>query len=530
MWRRLWLLYSVLLNGALPAFAQEAALNSALVEKIDVHMEGVLRDLNIPGGAIGIVRGDKVVYLQGYGVADASDRKVTPQTPFLLASVSKSFTALAILQLVESRHIDLGAPVQQYLPWFRVADEAASAQITVSDLLYHRSGFSEYTGNIDSVTFDDRDSDLEDKVRRLASVGLISSPGEAFEYSNINYDILGLLVQTVSGQPYETYIQQHIFDPLNMRHSYTTTNLAAATEDGMTTGFGLFFGTPLGRDIISPRIRVPSAGLISTVEDLSHYMIAQLNGGRYEDRAILSPEGIARTHDAGIQHDLYNGYAMGWNTGVLRAAGQTEGDYFQVPRVVYHDGWWSGFRTQIFLIPAENLGVVTLMNSDDFARVSGYDYAARGAALLMLGIEPGEMQFSDDFLSQYGREITAAVIVIQLILLIAAVIQVRRWKQQPQTLPRLTLWTGLRYLVLPLVFDLALAYIFAVVIPEAFASPLDTILVFSLDIGLMMVIIFALALGWGTIRTILTLLVLRRGARRATFAVVSLAEMGRTSA
>jgi hypothetical protein len=152
------------------------------------------------------------------------------------------------------------------------------------------------------------------------------------------------------------------------------------------------------------------------------------------------------------------------------------------------------------------------------------------AALLMLGFEPGRIQFSDDFLSQYGREIIAAVIVIQIILLVATIVRIRRWRRQPASRPALRLWTALRYIVLPLVFDLALVYIGAVVIPEVFSSPLDTIIVFSLDIGVMMVIVFVLALGWGTIRTILTLLVLRRRAARAAFGAVTPTEMERTSA
>src|SRR5215204_4632700 len=85
----------------------------------------------IPGLALGIVKGDRIAYLRGFGKADESGRAVTPQTPFILGSVSKSFTALAIMQLVEAGKIELDAPVQRYLPWFRVADEEASAQITV---------------------------------------------------------------------------------------------------------------------------------------------------------------------------------------------------------------------------------------------------------------------------------------------------------------------------------------------------------------------------------------------------------------
>ena len=94
----------------------------------------------IPGLALAIVRGDQIVYLKGYGRADASGRPVTPQTPFLIGSITKSFTALAVMQLVEAGTVDLDAPVQRYIPWFRVADPRASAQITVRHLLTMTSG------------------------------------------------------------------------------------------------------------------------------------------------------------------------------------------------------------------------------------------------------------------------------------------------------------------------------------------------------------------------------------------------------
>ena len=93
----------------------------------------------IPGLALGIVEGDRIAYVRGFGTADDSGRKVTPQTPFIIGSLSKSFTALAVMQLVEANKIELGAPVQRYLPWFRVADEKASAEITVRHLLNPRA-------------------------------------------------------------------------------------------------------------------------------------------------------------------------------------------------------------------------------------------------------------------------------------------------------------------------------------------------------------------------------------------------------
>ena len=129
---------------ALPfiAFPVAAAPHASTPDlaKIDAYISEQMQADHIPGVALGLVHNDQIVHLRGFGSADQSGRAVTAHTPFLLASVSKSFTALAVMQLVEAGKIELDVPVQRYLPWFRVADPDASARITLRHLLYHTSG------------------------------------------------------------------------------------------------------------------------------------------------------------------------------------------------------------------------------------------------------------------------------------------------------------------------------------------------------------------------------------------------------
>ena len=185
---------------------------------IDAYIEKEMRDVHIPGLALGIVHNDELVHLRGFGTA-GEGRPVTPQTPFILASASKSFTALAVMQLVESGQVELDAPVQRYLPEFRVADEAASARITVRHLLHHTSGLPEDSAFGPMLSTDVRDEALHDRVGLLGEVELRHEVGAVFEYTDANYDTLGLLVQTVSGQSFESYVADNIFQPLDMRHS-----------------------------------------------------------------------------------------------------------------------------------------------------------------------------------------------------------------------------------------------------------------------------------------------------------------------
>ena len=132
--------------------------------------------------------------------------------------------------------------MQRYVPWFRVADEKASAEITVRHLLNQTSGLSTKTSRSFQGDGDTSDTALEQAVRKLDSAELTAPVGSKHQYSTINYSVLGLIVQTVSGQSYESYVQARIFDPLQMGNSYTSE--AAAQPHGLATGHNYWFGRP----------------------------------------------------------------------------------------------------------------------------------------------------------------------------------------------------------------------------------------------------------------------------------------------
>ena len=136
---------AVCMVPATPSYADPPPGASPDFVAIDAYLTREMRDLHIPGLALGIVHNGEIAHLRGFGVADSSGLVVTPQTPFILASASKSFTALAIMQLVEEGKVDLDAPVATYLPSFSVGDDSASGAITVRHLLNHTSGLPEDT-------------------------------------------------------------------------------------------------------------------------------------------------------------------------------------------------------------------------------------------------------------------------------------------------------------------------------------------------------------------------------------------------
>ncbi|MFL5972159.1 MAG: serine hydrolase domain-containing protein [Gaiellaceae bacterium] len=282
--------------------------------EIESFVQDEMAAQRIPGLALGIVEGDRTAYVRGFGRADDSGNEVTPQTPFIIGSVSKSFTALAVMQLVEAKRVELDAPVQRYVPWFRVADEKASAEITLRHLLNHTSGLSTKTGRSFQGDGDTSDTALEQAVRKLDSAELTEPVGSKHQYSTVNYSVLGLIVQTVAGQSYESYVQARIFDPLRMGNSYTSET--TARPHGLATGHNYWFGRPREADLPYNRGLLPAGYLISSAADMTHYVISQLNFGRYDGTAVLSSAGIDELHRPAVPTpEADTSYGMGWFVG-----------------------------------------------------------------------------------------------------------------------------------------------------------------------------------------------------------------------
>ena len=195
------------------------------------------------------------------------------------------------MQLVEAGKVQLNAPVQRYVPWFRVADSQASSEITVRELLYQTSGMPQPPAS-QAIAGDD-DRALERALRALANLDLVGPPGRSFAYSNGNYDTLGMIVQTVSGESYEQYVREHIFAPLDMRNSYVSQD--EAIQHGMASGYRWWFGIPVAATLPYVRADLPAGYLISSAEDMAHFLIAGMNGGRYETPRCFLPE-VSRRH------------------------------------------------------------------------------------------------------------------------------------------------------------------------------------------------------------------------------------------
>lgn len=460
---------------------------------IDVYVEAEMKAQHIPGLALGIVQGNQMVHLQEFGMADRSGKAVTSQTPFIIGSLSKSFTAMAVLQLVDAGKIELDAPVQHYLNRFHVADEEASKAITVRQLLNQTSGLAESTGMNDETSRDTGDGALEARVQSFGTARLDRPVGETFEYSNANYDILGLIVQTVSGQSYDSYIQESIYNPLEMRHSFVSEK--KALEQGLATGNRFWFGQPAPFHAPYPRASLPHGYLIASVEDMSHYLIAYLNDGRYGEKTILSPSGIATMHQRPKQEkgDFY--YGMGWFVG--------QKDGIQMMR---HGGDVANFHANMILLPEGKWGLVLLENAENYMASERADKIADGVAALLVGQKPAPAE-AGNFLQTLFAAILI-VLAIQVGGMIASAVVLRRWQKEPSRMPHSRFGKFWR-ISAPTLLNLAVGLLFLVGIPVIFGRTLPIIVLYLPDLGYTLLIGGILAVAWAAIWMARAIFVLR---------------------
>ena len=314
-----------------PASAAPPATSGIDFATLDAVIASQMSKHGLPGVALAVVEGDQVTYLQGYGAASRR-RPMTYQTQMFIGSQSKSFTALAIAQLAEQGKLDLEAPVQTYIPWFRVADETASRQITIDHLLHHTSGLSESGYEVVLSPA----ATVEEAVRSLSRAQLTAPVGSKHQYFNLGYSVLAYLVEVISGESYADYLQEHIFVPLGMKA--TTADPSAAIN--LAQGYSRLFGVAIPMEQSVPLSAVGEGYIISTAEDMARYAIAMQNGGA----GLVSPEMIERIFTPGD-----GSYGMGW---IIVDGGAK----------IYHGGANETFRTEVNLYPERERAFVLLTN------------------------------------------------------------------------------------------------------------------------------------------------------------------------
>ena len=361
-------------------------LDEATVAKIEAIVTKAMTDYPTPGFAMCIVKDGQVVYSQGLGLADVEhQRAMTPRSVSTEYSIAKSMTAMAVMQLVEQGKVNLDEPVTTYLPYFSMADPRYQA-ITVRMLLNHTSGMPDdpwdftLIGNVDP---------LEQAVRSLSNKSLLDAPGAAWSYSSLGYTVLGDLIAKVSAEPFPTYMQQHLLQPMGMRNS----TFVPEEVDPALRVLGYVDAKAGGIEVGGPHFPLydaPAANLYSNCEEMAKWALVMLNQGKAGEERVLTPASVEAMWTNGVAtpwRDIvgpwYGGalqtYSLGWHLGNMDGH-----------RLVGNAGAEDGFNTHIQFAPDDGLAVIAMNNWLNFDTATWYpaSFAAIDVMYTLLGIEP----------------------------------------------------------------------------------------------------------------------------------------------
>ena len=342
---------------AAQAMAQPMAFDVGMRERIDAFVESERQASGIPGIALAIVQEGQVVHVRGFG-HDGRGHAISADTPFPIGSLTKSFTALLVRQAIDAGQLDADAPVQRYLPWFRVADAEASARITLRHLLNQTSGFSRADGI--APLLQGSTASIDELARGLGAVSLNRPVGERFEYSNLNFVLLGAVLQAVTGRSWQELIQDQVLQPLQMNHSHTDHD--AARQAGMTALHRMWFGVPVAQHVTLLPGFAPTGSLVASASDMARYLQMLLAGGMGPAGRVLSPDGVVQLlapasppgRSRLLSADFQFRYGEGWFVGPFGAATDAR----------WHLGNLASFAAWMVLLPDTKQAVVVLINAN----------------------------------------------------------------------------------------------------------------------------------------------------------------------
>ena len=454
-------LLTVLTMGltALPAAAAVAPVEEFIVDEMSAA--------GVPGLAYAVVADGEVTTIAAYGVTEEGGENATVETPFQIGSISKSFTALAVMQLVEAGQVGLDTEISKYIDDF--SGQLAGA-ITVRHLLSHTSGFSTLQGNTSHTDTTGDNDELALRVDGLAETGPAHRPGERFEYSNANYQILGRLVEVVGGQEYQTFVEANILEPVGMEHSFVADG---EVHEGMATGHTPWFGTkrPLSEKT-THRGTAPQGGIIASAGDLALYMQMMMNG---EDD-VLSAEGKAQMMRPASGVSPY--YGFGWYVDPETGA-------------VWHSGLTPGFEAFALMYPDTRDASVVLLNANGGLGFGETADLQNGVVALSLRRDYRSGGSAWPRASLFGSLLFAPVVYM--------VAMVWAWRRRDEVRAKSGA-AGLFSLWFPMFTTVVAAWVLMWLTPRLFGTSLSSLALFQPDLVLLLIASSLLGVLWAVFR------------------------------
>jgi CubicO group peptidase (beta-lactamase class C family) len=362
-------LFVIILVGFAPSEAQLS------ISEFDKYVGVVMKEFEVPGLCVAVVKDGKVVAAKGYGEKKLGENAaVDGRTLFNIASNTKAFTATALAILVEEGKLAWDTPVIRYLPWFRLADPYVTQELTVKDLLVHRSGLGLGAGDL--LWWPASSYTRREIAERLQFIPLTTSFRSAYAYDNVLYLVAGEVIKAVTDSSWEEFVASRILKPLGMTGSKTrlseiltniNTAMPHAEIDGKVRPVTAFTCDNAN----------PAAGILTNAVDIAKWMIVQLDSGRSSDTSRLFSRGTTRQLWAEVTpvpfgepppglrqlRANFNGYALGF--GVRDYRGR---------KVVSHTGGMPGYLSRVTLLPEDKLGIAVLLNHESGSAFNSITY------------------------------------------------------------------------------------------------------------------------------------------------------------
>jgi CubicO group peptidase (beta-lactamase class C family) len=342
----------------LSAAAAAADLDVAQrLEGFDAYMAKTLKDWNAPGVGVGVVVGDQLVFAKGYGYRDYEKKlPYTPGTMSPIASNTKLFTAIAAGMLVQEGKLTWDKPVRDSVPAIRFYNDQLNNQVTLRDMLSHRTGITRH----DTIWYKS-DFTRKQLFEKLVYLEPQEPIREAYLYNNLMYSAVGYLIELQSGKTWEQFVKERILDPLGMATtSYSISDMLRQPEFGVgftekRDSFDLY-KIPYYEDIAGV---APCGAIVSNIENISHWLIALMNDGKYQGRQVLPPDALKATLQPAIALPNTALDTRGWGE-ILNSAygmGRQTASY-RGHLLASHGGDLPGFHTQISMMPQDHIGVI----------------------------------------------------------------------------------------------------------------------------------------------------------------------------
>jgi CubicO group peptidase (beta-lactamase class C family) len=355
----------ILVSGPAGAHAQTPDISSKL-SGFDSYMQQVLKDWNTPGIGVGIVVNDKLVFAKGYGYRDYEKKlPFTPTTLCQIASNSKLFTAVSAGMLVEEGKLTWDKPVRESVPTIQFFNDQLNNNVTLRDMLSHRTGVTRH----DSIWFKSpfTRKELFEKLKYLEPQEPMR---QTFLYNNLMYAAAGNIVELKSGTTWEQFVRERIFTALDMSTTtYTIADMTRHPDHGVPyrekrDSFELY-KIPYYEDTEGI---APAGAIISNIDELSHWLIALMNEGKYNGKQVLPANVLKETMQPAVGLPNTLGEALGYWELLNPAYGMgRQTAAYRGHLMTYHGGDLPGFHSQVSFMPNDKIGVIVLVISDHSA-------------------------------------------------------------------------------------------------------------------------------------------------------------------